>query len=330
MADLADDLLEGRQCLLLGAPPPGLRHALSDVLATRQAPLATVYDDSALAPDDILRRAAAAGMNYSAAVPAGIWWIEDVPVSRTSAWTAEAIRLADAGRNEAPARRTLLVLPMPDDVIAPPGLAVAAYRANPLGRLDLEVAARYSAAAGAGNGLLGRLRLTLAVQMAASLLPRAAALDALGHWMRAPDAALCDPDCFADHAAAGNMPTALPAYALWRAQHEALLGEIEALRLAAVRASPCWRVPYSEPAAEGRPERRIERAEMLELRHLCAQLRDAREPPDSPLYRHLRTLRDMRNALSHFQPVTLAELRAAEQGVATCAGFRQRQARRLE
>jgi hypothetical protein len=92
-----------------------------------------------------------------------------------------------------------------------------------------------------------------------------------------------------------------------------LLGEIERLRLQIVQAYRArWHIPYPAPEADGRPPKMIEAVEFLELRHLCAQLRDAGEPSWSPLRQRLQALRELRNSLSHLEHVALAEVGTLE------------------
>jgi hypothetical protein len=179
------------------------------------------------------------------------------------------------------------------------------------------VAARYAAAAAECRGTFGCLRLELAVEMASARLPRADALDMLDHWMTAPDEALCRPDGFVAHARAAAVEPTLVEFQLWRVHHAVLLGEIERERLQIVRAIRArWRIPYDVPEAEGRPAKRVGEAELLELRHLCQQLRQAGEPLYSPLLQRLQMLRELRNALSHLEPASMAEVSALHAGTA--------------
>ena len=312
-----EDLLEGRQCLLHGAPPPGLRRAVEDALGAHQIRLRVVDDDPTLHPLGVLRREAAAGFAAASSIMPGVWWVDGVQVGRAAIWANEAAQIAELVRQHPPASRPLLAVPLWGDP-GIRGLNVIVRRAEPLLRIDLEVAARYAAADAGETGLVGRLRLAVAVEMAMPHLPRTAALDALDHWMHAPRAALCDPRRFAEHAAAVGDVITMPAFALWGAQHSALLGEIERLRLEIVRAEARrWKIPYTEPASEGRLPKQINEPELLELKHLCAQLREAGHPPSFPLRRRLEALRELRNALSHLQPVVLAELNLLEEAAAS-------------
>jgi hypothetical protein len=177
----------------------------------------------------------------------------------------------------------------------------------------LEVAARYAATALGDVGPLARLRIELAVEMASGFLPRTKALEVLDHWMDAPLATLCDPARFAKHGKAAGVEISSPEFELWRAQHAVLLGEIERLRLQIVRAHRArWIIPYSAPEADGRPSKMIKAAECLELKHLCAQLRDAGEPRFSPLRQRVQALRELRNSLSHLEHAALADVGVLE------------------
>ena len=189
------------------------------------------------------------------------------------------------------------------------GSNVVEHQAEPLGQIDLEVAARYAGATAGESGPLGRLRIEMAVEMASGRLPQTDALEMLDRWMAAPDAVLGDPRRFAEYATAVGIEVAHPVFELWRAQHAALLRDIERLRLQIVQAhSARWRMPHLAPEADGRPPKTVLVAEHLELKHLCAQLRQAGEPPRSQLRRSLEALRDLRNTLSHLEPASLAEI----------------------
>jgi hypothetical protein len=91
------------------------------------------------------------------------------------------------------------------------------------------------------------------------------------------------------------------------------LAEIERERLAIVRRNRGrWRVPYDVPEADGRPAKRVTAAELLELKYLCRQLRQAGEPLHSPLLERLEALRGMRNALSHIEHASFSDITALE------------------
>jgi hypothetical protein len=278
----------------------------------RQIRLHVIHDDPSLSTEAVLRREAV-GSTTMNSLASGIWWVDGVAEARVAAWITEIQAMAERVRHDPPARRSLLAILVPQDVLFSNGLDVVAHRAEPLGRMDLEVAARYAATAAGEVGPLGRLRVELAVEMASAFLPRTKSLDILDHWMAAPKATLCDPGRFAEHGTAVGVEILSPEFELWRAQHAVLLGEIERLRLQIVRTYPArWKIPYLAPEADGRPPRMIEAAEFLELKHLCAQLRDAGEPFWSPLRQRLQALRELRNSLSHLEHVALAEVGALE------------------
>jgi hypothetical protein len=310
VATVVADLVDGHQCLLYGSPPPGFRRAVEDAVTERQIRLFVVYDEPVLDPRTLLLREAPERPSTHAALPAGVWWVEGATPERADAWAAEATALAEVARGEPAWRRPLLAVLLPTDSILAKGLDVVGHRVEPLGRLDLEVAARYEAATGRQGPLLA-LRISLAVEMASFLLPGPAALDLLSHWMAAPDAVYFDVGCLKTHAAAAGMEIALPELLLWRAQHATLLVEIDRLRLEIIRIEGArWRVPYRHPLTEGRLAKEVRVPECLELAHLCAQLRADGVPLWSPLRRYLESLRDARNSLSHLQPLGQAELAA--------------------
>lgn len=309
VAKVVADLDDGRQCLLYGAPPSGFRRAVEDVLGLRQIQLRVIYDDPQLHPSGILRREAALGVAETDDLPAGTWWVDGVVEERAAAWTTEAERMAERARGAPPSRRPLLAIPLPAVAPRGKGLNVVEHQAEPLGQIDLEVAARYAGATAGESGPLGRLRIEMAVEMASGRLPQTDALEMLDRWMAAPDAVLGDPRRFAEYATAVGIEVAHPVFELWRAQHAALLRDIERLRLQIVQAhSARWRMPHLAPEADGRPPKTVLVAEHLELKHLCAQLRQAGEPPRSQLRRSLEALRDLRNTLSHLEPASLAEI----------------------
>ena len=146
VAKIVADLTDGRQCFLQGAPPPGLRRAIEDALIIRQIKLHVIYDDPDLDPDGVLRREVA-GPSVVKGLASGIWWIDGVVETRVAAWTTEIQAMAERVRHNPPARRSLLAILVPTDVPFSNGLDVVAHRAEPLGRMDLEVAARYAATA---------------------------------------------------------------------------------------------------------------------------------------------------------------------------------------
>lgn len=155
--------------------------------------------------------------------------------------------------------------------------------------------------------------MTVAVEMVSDLLPSVAALDRLELWMAAPRLVFCDAQRFAAFARDSGTDLVCPEFELWRAQHGVLLAEIEQQRLALVRAHrERWPLPYSVEGADGRPPKVIHAPEMLELKHLCAALRQCGESRDSPLRRRLQALRDLRNALSHLEPASSADIALLE------------------
>ncbi|MBP0447327.1 hypothetical protein J8J14_21395 [Roseomonas sp. SSH11] len=314
MARLVAELVDGRQCLPVGAAPPGFRRAVEDALAARQIRLRMIYDDPALDPWALLRREAELPRAEDR-LPTGVWWVDGVGAARAEAWSAVARALGEAMRHDAPHRRALLVVPLPTDSPLVTGLDLAWLQAEPLDRVDLEVAARYRVATAECQGVLARLRIELSVEMASARLPGTGALDTLEHWMAASDEALCDPVRFLSHARADGAEPASAEFDLWRIHHAVLLGEIERERLVIVRANRGrWRIPYDIPETEGRPAKRVRTAELLELKYLYQQLRQSGEPLQSPLLSRLQMLREMRNALSHLEPASFAEVSALQAG----------------
>lgn len=312
VARVAAELVDGRQCVPVGDTPPGFRRAVEDALVARQVRLRVLYDDAARDPSALLQREAGSS-GPDARLPDGVWWVDGVTPERAEAWGIAVRAMGEEMRHAPPHRRALLVLPL--SAGSPPlaGLGIAWLRAEPLGRFDLEVAARYAAAAAEGRGIRARLRLELAVDMASTLLPGAAALAALDHWMAAPDEALCDPVRFTAHAREIGAEPVLAEFDLWRVHHAVLLAEIERERLEIVRGNRGrWRIPYDVPEADGRPAKRVRAAELLELKHLCKQLRQAGDPLHSPLLDRLEALRGMRNALSHLEHASASEISALE------------------
>lgn len=313
-ARIVIDLVDGRQCLLYGEPMPGLRRAIEDALALQQIRLRVIYNDDGLTAEEMMRREGV-GMDASNVLPAGVWWIDGVTSASAPDWIVAAEQMAERlrQRDDPLTQRALLVVLLPIDPPSLTGLDVKVHHTEVLGRIDLEVAARYTAAAVGECGSLGRLRIELAVEMASALLPRAAALDMLQHWMTASDEALCNPRRLAEHARASGIELVLPEFELWRAQHATLLAEIERQRLKIVRIhQDRWRLPYYAAEPDGRPAKLVSAAELLELKHLCTQLRNTGESPRSPLLERLKTLRDLRNALSHLEPVGLVEITALQ------------------
>jgi hypothetical protein len=69
-----------------------------------------------------------------------------------------------------------------------------------------------------------------------------------------------------------------------------------------------WQLPYTHPASEGRPEKIVELPEVLELSHLCRQLRWNGRRPGDPIRRRLDLLRDVRNSLSHMDFLSQSEI----------------------
>ncbi|TPG53111.1 hypothetical protein EAH89_17475 [Roseomonas nepalensis] len=250
-------------------------------------------------------------------LPSGVWWVDGVEAARAEAWSEVARTLGEAMRHDAPHRRALMVVPLPPGGSPVTGLDLAWLHAEPLDRVDLEVAARYAVTAAECHGTLARLRVELSVEMASARLPATRALDTLDHWMGAPDDALCDPVRFLCHARADGAEPTLAEFDLWRIHHAVLLDAIERERLVIVRANRGrWRIPYDIPENEGRPAKRVRAAELLELKHLCLQLRQSGEPLHSPLLSRLQMLREMRNALSHLEPASIAEVSALQVGTA--------------
>ncbi|MBY0336476.1 MAG: hypothetical protein K2X11_07675 [Acetobacteraceae bacterium] len=312
VACVVAELIDGRQCVLAGDKPPGFRRAVEDSLSARQVRLRVLYDDAELEPTALLRREI--GLQHlDAQRPHGVWWVDGVTRDRAEAWGMAVRTVGEEMRHDPPHKRALLAVPLPAGVAELAGLGVAWLRAEPLGRLDLEVAARYAAASAENRGIRQRLRLELAVNMASAVLPSPDALRALEHWMSAPDAALCDPAAFAAHAREIDVEPVLAEFDLWRVHHAVLLAEIERERLEIVRSNlGRWRIPYDLPEADGQPSKRVRAAEFLELKHLCKQLRQAGEPLHSPLLNRLEALRGMRNALSHLEHASWSDISALE------------------
>lgn len=318
VATVAADLIDGRHCLLYGAPPQGFRRAVECALAARQMRMRVTYDDPELDPPTLLLREAAPGIANLATLPAGVWWVEGIASNRATIWAVEAVALAERTRHVQPDARALLAVLLPSELPDISGLDILWRRAEPLSRIDLEVAARYQAASGR-VGALAKLRMTLAIEMASPFLPGATALDALSHWMAAPDAALIDQRQFAQHCAGLSTHCDLTPFRMWRAQYEAFLPEIERLRLELVRSeAPRWRLPYHHEPGDGRPAKDVFAPEFLEIPHLCAQLSGAGIPFRSPIRRRLERLRNARNALSHMEPLTPAEVVALADELDSC------------
>lgn len=305
---VVDTLEDGYQCVPVGSVPPGFRRAVEALLTARRGKLeGIIYDDPGLLPEALIRREASSSLDRDA-LAAGIWWVEDVAAERIATWSEQARRLGERMRHLRPNERLQIVLPLPAGSAVADSLGVSVVVGNALGRIDLEVAARYLAAGAGADTLLTRLRIASAVEMALPLLPDPRALDALTHWMDAPKSTFCDPAALAAHARADGRELRLPEFELWRLQHAVLLAEIERHRIEIVQAHRNrWSLPYEVPAGESQPAKWVSDAEMLELRHLCGQLRQAGEPWSSPLARRLRMLRDLRNALSHLEPAALAD-----------------------
>ncbi len=305
------DFIDGRHCLLYGAPPQGFRRAVEDALGLRQMRVRVVYDDSEFDPAALLRREAAPGITNSATLPPGVWWVEAISSDRAMHWATEAVGLAELTRHSQPWARALLALPLPVHLPEIRGLDIVWRCAEPLGRMDLEVAARYQSGSREQAGALARLRMALAVEMASPLLPGPKALDVLSYWMAAPDVACLNPQQFAQHC---PLPAAHPDLAefwLWRAQYQAFLPEIECARLKLVRSElPRWRVPYRHVSSDGSPAKLVSAPELLEISHLCAQLSEAGITSRSPIRQRLQRLRHARNALSHMEPLSPADATA--------------------
>ena len=97
--------------------------------------------------------------------------------------------------------------------------------------------------------------------------------------------------------------------ALWRAQSAVLNIEIEEERLRIIDASyEQWLTPYTHLSSDGREDKCICDAVLLELAHLCRQTHMLGMARNHPLRNCLFVLRDARNALSHLEPLSLAEL----------------------
>lgn len=314
-SQVVDVLQDGYQCVPVGKVPLGFRRAVETALAVRRGKLdGIIYDEPDLRPEALLRRETSLSLDNESPA-AGLWWIEDVAPDRVAAWIEEARSLGERMRHQRPNERLQIVLPLPAGSPVADSLGVSTVAGDAIGRTDLEVAALYLAAGTGADNLLARLRVAAAVEMAVPLLPDPGALDTVAHWMDAPTAAFCAPAALAAHARAGGNEMRLPEFDLWRLQHAVLLVEIERHRLEIVRAHrERWSLPYEIPAQESQPAKWVSDPEMLELRHLCGQLRQAGEPWASPLARRLRMLRDLRNALSHLEPAALADFLFLSEG----------------
>lgn len=308
---VVSELMDGNHCLLVGPRAAGFRRAVEDMLALRQMSLRLVYDEPGRAPGVLMRQAIASGLEDLPDLSPGIWWIEDIPADRAQSWSNEARDLTEAHRGEPPAQRPLLAALMPPSARPDVSLGVDVRPASPLTRVDLEVAARYRTATIGRQAARSRLRADLAVEMAGLRLPSFDALTSLERWLDAPEAVSRDSRALQ---AAGrtidetSLTDAEADAILWRVQHRILGPEIEAARLRIIAAErPRLRLPYLHPAIEGRPPKCVGVAEMLELGHLCALLREQGLRQGGRLRRQVEELRAARNTLAHIEPLPAAQ-----------------------
>jgi hypothetical protein len=148
--------------------------------------------------------------------------------------------------------------------------------------------------------------------MAATLLPSFSALDALGHWLDVSEETITDWSELNAHAVAGGFAPHAPGrlmLAVWRAQHATIMADIDVERMQIIDThNGLWRLPYSHPENEGRREKLVEHRDLLELPHLCRQASLRGVARGNPMRQRLHALRDVRNALSHIDPLRVAEL----------------------
>ena len=314
VARLAEALLDGHQLVLCSAGPlpGGFRRAVEEMLRSCHVCVCLILDETGVPPLSLLRRAMSDGLAMVQDIPPGIYWIDGVVATRAEAWAEAAAALAEAERNRAPLDRAQLVLPLPQGTKMPRAVGLETHSVQVLRRVDLEVAARYRLAAGDGDSPLWRVRVALAIELAVLGLPNFAAIEILERWLKGPDPALSDVGRLAAHAAANGLQ--LPAsgrlaVALCRAQQSALLGAIEDERLRIVETAPAWcRVPHTQAARDGRPEKCVRDVHLLEITHLYEMARSAGLRRSDPVRARLELLRDVRNALSHLDLLSATEL----------------------
>jgi hypothetical protein len=219
--------------------------------------------------------------------------------------------VAESSRNLDPWARPLLVVLLPESATKPRGLDIVDRLTGLLSRLDLEVAARYALSEALTLRIKDRIRAELAIQFATPLLPGFGALEMLEYWLGAPDDVIASPDRLSCYAEAASRPLSKGriGLALWRAQFTVLMAEIDVERLRLIeQEQSLWQLPYTHPASDGRPEKVIELPEVLELGHLCRQLRWNGRRPGDPMRRRLDMLRDVRNSLSHLEFLSQYEI----------------------